>query len=56
VRPESGITAELVCAAESVTSMHGVTVARQRPLAFLRDADVVVVGSGGTLDALDHLT
>lgn len=53
VRPGSGITAELVGASESVTSMHGVTVARQQPLPFLGEADVVVVGSGGTLDAID---
>lgn len=36
----------LVCPAERVTSMNGVVVHAQAPLAFARDADAVIVGSG----------
>lgn len=38
--------AEIVSPTERVTSMNGVTVERQQPLAFAREADVVIVGSG----------
>ena len=31
---------------ESITSMNGVTVHRDRPLSFAREADVVLIGSG----------
>lgn len=31
---------------EQVTSMNGVTVTRQRPMSFAREADAVVIGSG----------
>jgi putative intracellular protease/amidase len=39
---------------ETVTSMNGVRVARQKPLSFAREADVVIVGSGtGTRAVVD---
>jgi transcriptional regulator GlxA family with amidase domain len=41
-----GWKAEIVSPREHVTSMNGVTVERQQPLAFAREADVVIVGSG----------
>lgn len=31
---------------EQVTSMNGVTVTRQRPLSFVKEADAVLIGSG----------
>ncbi|HEV7759033.1 MAG TPA: DJ-1/PfpI family protein [Acidimicrobiales bacterium] len=55
VRPEVALRAELVGPAEVVRSMYGVPVTTARPLAAaLADgaADAVVVGSGGTLDAI----
>jgi transcriptional regulator GlxA family with amidase domain len=54
VRPGIGVRAELVGPAEVVRSMYGVAATTARPLASaLTDADAVVVGSGGTLDAVD---
>jgi transcriptional regulator GlxA family with amidase domain len=41
-----GWSAEITAPTERVTSMNGVTVVRQQPLAFAREADVVIVGSG----------
>lgn len=41
-----GWAAHITCPTEQVTSMNGVTVARQRPLAFAREADAVLIGSG----------
>jgi transcriptional regulator GlxA family with amidase domain len=41
-----GWKAEIVSPSERVTSMNGVTVHRQQPLSFAREADVVIVGSG----------
>lgn len=42
----SGYKAEITAPAPVVTSMNGVRVERQQPLAFAREADVVIVGSG----------
>lgn len=41
-----GWKAEITSPSPVITSMNGVRVERQRPLAFARTADVVVVGSG----------
>jgi len=41
-----GWTAELTCPTTRVTSMNGVTVEAQQPLAFANDADAVILGSG----------
>jgi transcriptional regulator GlxA family with amidase domain len=41
-----GWSAEITAPSATVTSMNGVRVERQRPLAFAREADAVVVGSG----------
>ena len=38
--------AEIVAPSPTVTSMNGVRIERQQPLAYARDADVVLVGSG----------
>lgn len=38
--------AEITAPSPTVTSMNGVRVERQQPLAFAREADVVLVGSG----------
>lgn len=43
---EQGWKAEITAPSPVVTSMNGVRVERQQPLAFAREADVVVVGSG----------
>lgn len=54
VRPDAALRAELVGPAEVVRSMYGVPVTTARPLAeALAAADAVLVGSGGTLDAVD---
>lgn len=45
LRPK-GWAAYITAPAEHVTSMNGVTVARQRPLEFAHEADAVIVGSG----------
>ncbi|WP_294320669.1 DJ-1/PfpI family protein [uncultured Sphingomonas sp.] len=45
MRPQ-GWTAYITSPTEEVTSMNGVTIHRQRPLAFARDADAVLIGSG----------
>lgn len=41
-----GLTALITCPAPRVTSMNGVVVEAQAPLAFAREADGVIVGSG----------
>ena len=41
-----GWKAHITSPAEQVTSMNGVTVHRQRPLEFAREADAVLIGSG----------
>ena len=41
-----GWKAELTCPSARVTSMNGVTVEAQQPLAFANDADAVIIGSG----------
>jgi transcriptional regulator GlxA family with amidase domain len=41
-----GWKAEITAPSSTVTSMNGVCVERQQPLAFAREADVVIVGSG----------
>lgn len=45
LRPH-GWAAHLTAPTETVTSMNGVTVHRQRPLAFVEEADAVLIGSG----------
>ncbi|KQM24647.1 MULTISPECIES: DJ-1/PfpI family protein [unclassified Sphingomonas] len=45
MRPQ-GWNAYITSPTEDVTSMNGVTIRRQRPLAFARDADAVLIGSG----------
>jgi len=47
------IQALIVCPAERVSSMNGVSVHAQAPLGFAREADAVIVGSGmGTRDII----
>jgi len=41
-----GWKAEIAAPSPTVTSMNGVRIERQQPLAFAREADVVLVGSG----------
>lgn len=41
-----GWHAHITCPAEHVTSMNGVSVRRQKPLAFASEADAVIIGSG----------
>ena len=41
-----GWAAHITSPSPEVTSMNGVTVRRQRPLEFARDADAVLIGSG----------
>ncbi|RVU02212.1 AraC family transcriptional regulator [Novosphingobium umbonatum] len=41
-----GWAAHITAPTEEVTSMNGVTVRRQRPLEFAREADAVLIGSG----------
>lgn len=41
-----GWAAHITSPAEEVTSMNGVTIQRQRPLEFAREADAVLIGSG----------
>lgn len=41
-----GYKAEITSPTPTVTSMNGVRIERQQPLAFAREADVVIVGSG----------
>lgn len=45
LRPR-GWNAFITCPSDEVTSMNGVTVRAQRPLAFAREADAVLIGSG----------
>nr|WP_317893595.1 DJ-1/PfpI family protein [uncultured Sphingomonas sp.] len=41
-----GWAAHITCPTEQVTSMNGVTIQRQKPLAFAAEADAVLIGSG----------
>ncbi|NLS27637.1 hypothetical protein S2M10_26360 [Sphingomonas sp. S2M10] len=41
-----GWAAHITCPSEEVTSLNGVTIRRQRPLAFAAEADAVIIGSG----------
>ncbi|MBU6206159.1 MAG: DJ-1/PfpI family protein [Alphaproteobacteria bacterium] len=41
-----GWAAHITSPSEVVTSMNGVTIQRQRPLEFAREADAVLIGSG----------
>lgn len=52
VRPEVGLVAEVAAPADIVTSMNGVQVRAQQPLAAVTSADAVVIGSGGTAAAV----
>ncbi|KQM58822.1 MULTISPECIES: DJ-1/PfpI family protein [unclassified Sphingomonas] len=45
MRPQ-GWNAWITSPTEEVTSMNGVTVRRQRPIAFAQEADAVLIGSG----------
>jgi transcriptional regulator GlxA family with amidase domain len=53
VNPQAAITAELVSPSRTLTSMYGVEVATAGPLSSVRDADAVLIGSGGIPDALE---
>jgi transcriptional regulator GlxA family with amidase domain len=53
LRPQAGIKAELTCVSPSIRSMYGVRVDAQRPMTFVQEASVVIIGSGGTLAATD---
>ncbi|MXP25434.1 AraC family transcriptional regulator [Altererythrobacter indicus] len=41
-----GWEARITCPTPQVTSMNGVTISRQEPLGFARNADAVIIGSG----------
>ena len=41
-----GWQVHITCPTPEVTSMNGVTIQRQKPLAFLTEADAVLIGSG----------
>ena len=41
-----GWAAHITAPTPQVTSMNGVTVARQKPLEFAAEADAVIIGSG----------
>jgi transcriptional regulator GlxA family with amidase domain len=41
-----GWNVQITCPSEKVTSMNGVTIEAQQPLAFAQQADVVLFGSG----------
>ena len=41
-----GWVAHITAPSETVTSMNGVTVQRQKPIAFAAEADAVIIGSG----------
>jgi transcriptional regulator GlxA family with amidase domain len=45
----------LVSAAEQVRTMYGITLSGCRPLEAASTADAVIVGSGGTLSAVDDI-
>lgn len=45
LRPR-GWAAHITAPSAEVTSMNGVTVARQKPIAFAAEADAVIIGSG----------
>ena len=41
-----GWKAHITSPSEEVTSMNGITIQRQQPLEFVREADAVIIGSG----------
>jgi transcriptional regulator GlxA family with amidase domain len=41
-----GWKAHITSPTEEVTSMNGVTIRRQKPMAFIEEADAVIIGSG----------
>lgn len=43
---EKGWNVQITCPSQKVTSMNGVTIEAQLPLAFTQQADVVLFGSG----------
>ncbi|MBB3981581.1 transcriptional regulator GlxA family with amidase domain [Sphingobium fontiphilum] len=43
---DHGWRAHITAPAEQITSMNGVTAHRQKPMAFLAEADAVLIGSG----------
>jgi len=45
-RVKQGWKAHITAPTAEVTSMNGVTVQRQQPLEFVREADAVIIGSG----------
>jgi len=45
-RVKNGWKAHITAPAAEVTSMNGITVQRQQPLEFAREADAVIIGSG----------
>src|SRR5262245_24502009 len=45
-RVKKGWKAHITSRSAEVTSMNGVTVQRQQPLEFVREADAVIIGSG----------
>jgi hypothetical protein len=45
-RVKKGWKAHITSPTAEVTSMNGVTVQRQQPLEFAREADAVIIGSG----------
>jgi transcriptional regulator GlxA family with amidase domain len=47
------LTAELACASGTVRTMYGVQLTGCQPLSVARTADAVIVGSGGTLGAIE---
>ncbi|WP_448661279.1 DJ-1/PfpI family protein [Sphingomonas sp. CJ20] len=51
MRPQ-GWAAYITAPTEQVTSLNGVTVQRQKPLAFAAEADAVLIGSGSRTRAL----
>jgi transcriptional regulator GlxA family with amidase domain len=51
LRPQ-GWAAHITSPTEEVTSLNGVTIRRQRPLAFAAEADAVILGSGSRTRAI----
>lgn len=51
MRPK-GWAAHITSPTEEVTSLNGVTIRRQRPLAFAAEADAVILGSGSRTRAI----
>lgn len=50
--PQQGWAAHITSPTEEVTSLNGVTIRRQRPLAFAAEADAVILGSGSRTRAI----